>query len=577
MEDFRVTTFKFLKDRFVLITPYDVRTSVDGYNWSIEQRESPVFYDEYIAYGNGIFLRIHSNGNIYSSTDGLTWLLELDRDASPFRSGTIGLVFYENMFLTTDDGDLWGSLNGKHWTLISEDLQSHHVQDIIIGNDVLLIATDSGPFTWQNELDAGPLLSIVGPPPGSWVSSGTPYVFNIQTLPRAHPITSISLNLNGTKLLEISQAQTSFSITPTRVGNQEFELVAVDSNGNQSKQSVPLTVAGNLVEASSSDQIAPSDIVYFKGAFYGAGPGGVIYLSIDGANWERIQTPTSQNLTRLFANNFGIIAITRNEELLVSENGIHWIWMKDIKVDREFHTQPEDFFVFESSDRVIYSTDGYSWLSAESGELLAGYTKPKPTNLKPQFFGAGSEFYKGAPGHPITRVEWINNSRFGPATSFKDRLVTFNSNSDVVATTNGKDWQVVVPSDIDTHARKILSAGDTLFLLEQAPPNQSPFPTYSNPQPKIASVSFDGVEWLPSDGPEVIGNITFSNSSYFCANLQTFYESTNGIEWIEKGPSAYPDNSFIDQWKFLTSPTSFLSLAKRNGVDSEATLMASPG
>ncbi len=573
LQDDRVLALKYLNDRFVLISPSSIRSSADGLNWHISEGERD-FSPNFMDYGYGKYLRANQNGAIHSSTDAVNWTLAFDFSLLPDFGGLAGLVFFEDRFLITVGDILFESTDGISWKELNSDLQSHRVSDLILGNDILLIATDSGPFVWRNETRIGPLVRINGPPPGSTIIAGVPQLFDVQAFPRSHPIDSIFLSLDGVKISDIGVEENSFTFTPTTVGPKDLELVVVDVNGNQSIQPLSLTVVGNLTEATSANLVAPNDIVYYKGAFFGVGPGGIVYLSIDGRNWDRIQTPTSQNLRWLFENNIGLIAVNKDQKLLFSSNGIQWHLINDFRVEGNFHTQPKDFFVFESSGKLIYSTDGFSWFTAGTDELLTGYARSSPTNFKPQFFQSGSNFYRGAPGYPLLKVQGLENKLRGSVASFNDRLFTLNSAYDIIATASEVDWGIVAPGKRSVYSYEFQPVGEALFFLEQAPPIPVSFPTppTRQPKPKVALVSFDGVVWYETEGPEVIGEITFNNGSYFCSNDLHFYESKDGIEWKLIGPSAYPDNSVNDYWVTLASPKGFVSLAKRLFVDAESTL-----
>ena len=388
----------------------------------------------------------------------------------------------------------------------------------------------------------------------------------LQAYSRTASIASIEIYENDVLLGSLTPPEISFTYTVPSIGTHNLRIIATDSNGLIATKYIDVIGIRNLYPNIPENGPAMRDVTYFKGAFYGAGLGGIIYQSLDGLNWNRIQTPSPSDLLYFHHNEIGICAIGR-EALIFSKDGVHWkiIPLEDPR--RYPGSIQPSFFVIPTGREIAYlSKNGVEWYSMQTGKLLLGdpfYSNP---NLPYEIVDTG-ELYQASPGKPsIPFTEYTGSINQNGRAAQGETIVLAQENEGVKVTNIGGGITDVTPSSLDP--RDIAggqSLGNAFFLL-----------TGNQGSKRISYFSGDGETWLPIDGPRIKSNLTFKDGNFYGANHEFFWTSEDGIQWqsSSKGPYIEIDNR--GEFELLSAPPGFL-IAEFNEGDDFSTSFSKDG
>lgn len=116
-----------------------------------------------IAYGNGLFVLAASEGSIFTSTDGLRWILQTSGTTQNFKCITYGA----NLFVAVAGGRIFVSGDAVNWTQL----------DAIVLYDNNSITYDGGVFTIATSQWHGSAFSMTSTDGINWVRiPDSPYV-----------------------------------------------------------------------------------------------------------------------------------------------------------------------------------------------------------------------------------------------------------------------------------------------------------------------------------------------------------------------------------------------------------------
>lgn len=166
---FHSNTCKFVNNRFVTTISVSwsssgetVRVenyffeSKDGINWTehiLNITSAPFTFTMDVAYGNGVYVRIGTEGSIYTSTNLIKWT----KRNSGVKDKLVGVSFGKGQFVVTgDNGIILTSKNGTNWTKQDSGTTSYLIRSkyangmyIAIGyNGTILQSTDG--VLWNN-------------------------------------------------------------------------------------------------------------------------------------------------------------------------------------------------------------------------------------------------------------------------------------------------------------------------------------------------------------------------------------------------------------------------------------------
>ena len=275
-----------------------IARSSDGLNWHMQEMIRPSEYAMDIAFGEGRFIVITKEGNLYESTDLVSWDL-----VGGATDGTGRLLFFKGRFWLTTDPE----------------------------------ATD--PY---NPREFGSGVQSFGYPPGQAPIVGLGGFFSdVAVLPRYSHLTvvptaadpdgdlsSFTLDTSGSAswLIDLGDGVSRF--TPDAVGNHALTLRAIDDTGNQATTTLRVEAKPTMpaVELPAGYLGRMNAAVRFRDEWWAFGLDARATHSRDGVEWHTVGlAPDSMRLMDVQPIGERLVGVTRDFRLVASEDGINWI------------------------------------------------------------------------------------------------------------------------------------------------------------------------------------------------------------------------------------------------------------
>lgn len=534
----------FAEGKFLYMDQTTIRTSTNGLSWEVSNVVSPRF--ESIIHGGGTFVRSSNQATVWTSADGISW-----QSATLSYGGgspnVSDVAYFNGHFYALAGGVIFESEGGADWTAINFEAQGYSATELETGNNRLVMLTDAGPVTWRtgNQETPEPILIVSGPPSGTSLAIGERVTFNINSFSETGAITKVDILKDDSLIGTLTPPLGSFSYQVEGIGDAVLTFVATDSNGQTAQEVITITGMRNLYARVPENGPMMWDIAYFKGAFYGAGPGGIIFQSLDGETWKQIQTQSPNDLTSFYHNDIGICAIGPPDILLFSKDGIHWQRIPVTNVSPFRGQFTSSFLVIPTnSDRAWISPNGSEWYSLLTGQKIAGSSELSAPNLPLEYVDLG-ELYLGSPGRPAIQSPQPNP---GGISRLGSIVVGAEERKGVFRTTDGLTWQDTTPAGLDRDDIAGTEAlGGTFFLF-----------THDRPKKRLNYISQDGLTWTPVNGPEFISNLVFKNGTFWGTDRHLLWQSQNGIDWEARQIGPYEEVYSGGDIQLLSSPNGLL-------------------
>lgn len=541
--------------KFFFISGAGIRTSIDGKVWTTDSATGVGF--DFILYANDTFLGVSEGGGTWTSTTGISWQRGGDISYPDVFTQVDDVELFNGKFYAIYFGILYESSDGSSWELVNQELQGYDAKYMTSGNDRLLLFSELGVAVWSVEGGGGgvgePFITLSGITPGSTITYGDTITVTANAIGRGSTIETIQVFENESLLTQFNPPLSSFQYTPKSIGTHTLSVRVTDSSGQTAEKTIAIHAERNLYSQLPGGDPHVSDITYFKGAFYGAGPGGLVFQSLDGATWNRIQTPAIDDLNGFYTNPLGISAVSKGGELLFSTDGTAWhlIPLSEAAwIPRQY--EPSFIFVPTSVESGWISTNGVDWFSAKTGLPVAGDPSAVP-DLPYEFvdlFG----LILASPGKPLIETSPAGNENVEDTAKLGNSVYEAVAEQGVFKTEDGQTWQEYPLAGIQTYNEvTIRSAGNALFVVDER-------------RSRIRYFSGNGQDWesVPS-GPTALGNIVFQDGVFYCGSETAFNQSSDGIHWQtvgEWGTGSFPrDTRSSEHRELLASPLGFLSLA----------------
>ena len=547
----------FENNRFLSLDSYGIWTSTNGSSWT-EQTGGSGFTAEHFAAGNGIILSLHHNGSASTSSNGINWQRAGSITYPNVLAHVDDLEFFNGKFYALYYGFLYESTDGSSWKVVNKELHGYDAEYLESGNDRLLLFSDIGIAVWNAEEDRGggskaPFLNISGVTSGSTVMLGETLSLSTQAFARGGAISKFEVFEKESLITRFEPPVTTFQYTVSTPGIHVLAIKVTDSNDQTTEKTFSIKAVRNLVPQILGGDPHFGDITYFQGAYYGAGPSGLVFQSIDGEQWNRIQTPATEDLSGFYHNDIGICAVSRRGELLFSRDGIHWIKipLKDARWgSRTF--EPSFLAIPTGFDVAWLSANGTDWYSMRTGLLAAG--NPGQLPVLPYEFVGSYSLHLASPGKPFKKVPLAGN-----VVKLGNSVYYAMPGQGVAKSEDGVSWQAIqVPGSENVNRPILQSVGNALFFINDRHNTR-----------QIISFSGNGTDWETVNRVSCLGNIVYKEGSYFCGDSQNFYRSGDGINWERIGNGPFPENIVGRHRELISSPRGFLSSAKTNSGTAE--------
>ncbi len=330
-------------------------TSVDGVQWS-PISDGPRNELESVAYGNGQFVAVGDEGDIYTSPDGAFWI---GRN-STVSSRLLGVTFGNNRYVVVGTrGRILSSPNGITWTKETSGTPDR-LESVTFGDGVFVAVGENGTIlsslngtSWAKQsggstrdldgMTVGDGLLVVAGKAGTILTSSNGIDFIAQA-------TGTTNDLHG-----VAWANGLF------VAVGESEIILTSPNAMQ------WTVRHTGTNSS------------LKGAGRGdngwvvVGTQGAIFTSPDGVAWSREQSPTVNDLNQVAFGNGRFVVVgdnlPPNGTLITSLDGHTWTRRNQyIGKNLRSVSFANGLFLAPGNDgRILVSTNGLDWASRFTG------------------------------------------------------------------------------------------------------------------------------------------------------------------------------------------------------------------
>lgn len=514
-----LATVIFGGERFIAYYDSNIYVSNNGINWSKSPAPAGLSLER-IVYGNGRFLSFDS-GTSYTSTDGLSWRKGGSINIPGRSSSGVDWIMYSNgkFILEYWDEFYYESADGSQWTLMSAapfEFPIFGRPKYAYSDTAILYSTDIG-FGIFGKVEADDMVTLVSSPANRIkTQAGTSIEIEFDSYSSSSPINRTEVYIDGTLRETLLPSQTRFTYTPPSAGQANLEIISYNEDGDQSSDRINVTAAPSLHTTLAAGEFWLHSLVYHKGAFYGGGDGGRIFVSTNGKDWKGVQTPTLDQITDLAANQSAIVARHKGGGILYSSNGIEWM---EIGGFQSFGLHIDgDLFVAGTNDAPAISKDGKTWYSANTGISITGVSAIQ--NEAPVVFnGYHRGAYLGGPGIPAEALSEVSKV-------LKIGEIYVGLRSDQVVTSENLTSWTPIPYDNES-IDDILLIGGLAFVIRSG---------------GIEYVSGDGIEWLRPNTKWTSDRISYSDGYFYNVQGvdwgepdQVVMRSTNGIEWEQFG------------------------------------------
>jgi len=296
-----------------------------------------------VTYGKGIFVAVGENGMISVSKDLKSW-----KETAVYCGNLSTVLFKGNVFVTADDINIYYSEDGYHWDHASTDAPIFQDEDegisdgatdgetfVLWGNGVRLYSRDG--MNWTRNPD--------------WNNANSA---DAQYDPSKLTYNDIDYNIKDDGLYSL------------RDGKEKAEYKTLPGE----KLKWMCTGNGKMVVVGTNGLIAYTDISGRSGS------------------WIVSRGQRFKDIYSAAANNYCIIAVGKDGQILKSQDGISWQIIKT-GITKSLHSIIFDgkSFIAAGDDGIIAtSSDGVSWALQSSGTKMSLYSVKK---LNGMYFAVG--------------------------------------------------------------------------------------------------------------------------------------------------------------------------------------------
>ncbi len=338
--------------------------STNGVNWTVggnglggEPRG--------VAGGNGLFVAVDQSGEIYSSTDGLTWVAQASTQVAFFCVAYSGGLFVAG----GANGTLFVSPNGTNWTQL-QSATDQWLYGVGAGNGQFVAV---GAYGTSLTAGIGALASVQPAMPWLAVSSPTvddlySVVFNGQLYVVVAEFADSSLV--STNSVDWAAAGSGLSDYSRGVAWGNGVFVAIDIAGD-----IFTSIDGRNWTQQASTQADTRAVTFGGGMFVAVADSGEVFTSSNGISWSPHNTGLIGNLRAIVYANGQFVVVADDGTIASSTNGANWT----------LHNSPttaslygitygnKQYLAVGSSGAIITSPDSLNW-SLQTNSVLTPCT-----------------------------------------------------------------------------------------------------------------------------------------------------------------------------------------------------------
>ncbi len=323
--------------------------SSDGHNWT-RQRSGVAGVLCGVAYYNGTFVAVGSEGTVLTSVDGESWAKSISGTGYELQSVAYG---NETFVAVGGEGTILTSFDGVNWALRDSEAQDQ-LQGVVYGNGIFLVVGFGG--------------TILTSPDGiSWMRMR---------------------GSTGDFLADVTHGADSF----VAVGGEGTILTSSDGMG--------------WAVQSSGTFAYLWDVAYGNGTFVAVGDTGAILTSSDGVSWTAQDSGTGHTLYGVAYGAGIFVAVGLDGTILTSSDGANWIQRGVGSGDFLYGVAygAGTFVAVGGDGTILTSSDGANWIQrgVGSGDFLYGVA-----------YGAGTFVAVGGDGTILTSSDganWVDRS-----------------------------------------------------------------------------------------------------------------------------------------------------------------------
>ncbi|MDQ8188126.1 S8 family serine peptidase [Pelagicoccus sp. SDUM812002] len=534
---------------FVINNGENVYRSTNGINWELVKL--PQFIEfETIRAGGGMFIAFHKN-QCYTSTDGKVWnkkgTLSIPYHSESwvydcyYLNGHFIAPYWGEYYFQSTDGAVW-----KMMRFTAESFGWSHRTKYASSGEVLLAATQIG-IGVLGAPDAEALhVSIESPSRRVAASKGSPIPFEFDAQALESDLRSTEIYVDGQHWKTLQAHERRFDYTPTKEGNVEIEVRSKDAAGNQSSATVNVSTTPKIYTSLPEGEFWFYDLLYWKGAYYGASTGGRIFTSTNGIDWKGIQTPVITSITHLAATDEGIAARHTGNGILSSTNGIDWLNIGNFSANHVY--QSNNVLISNTRETPIISKDGRRWHELSEEEAFqpqAGFDETETIVFNGYSYGA----YHVSPGKSLVNATGLQKiERIGSA------YVSIQ-NGKLYRSANLANWTKV---DAEHYSAfdDLQRIGNLLFAVSNR---------------AVVLASGDGKEWFNVQD-NIENFLTYSPDGYYYSTISEYNgepkhylaRSKDGITWNKFGP-ALDVGSYSYRISTIAASPRGVAIASTNG------------
>lgn len=515
-----------------------VSSSTDGITWTLRLSTGGNSLST-IAYGAGVYVAAGLSGLLYSSPDGVTWTAR----TSQFTSTTIIKVKFLNSLFVAVGGaaKISTSPDGITWTLRTSNFTSVNINDVAFGAGVFVVVGQVGSTagqissspdgaTWTLQTSNYSNVDISGVTFGNsiFVAWGQ----NSQQIVSSPDGVTWTARYNG---FALAAGPVYTTIAAAAFGNGVFVLTGIA--GSQ-RYSVSADGINWFLVLRPSTTFATTNAYYLNSLFIVVGGNGttgpVLETSTDGLTWTDVSAAVKgYSLTACVFTNSLFVAYGLLGGLSTSTDGLTWL-------RRNSQTTSNITAVSSIGTSLVLLTTATgtpALVSTDSGATWTGYcSQPGSATFSSIAYGASTWVAVGAGGHIVSSsdtLNWVPRESKGvyvPGTGISTLTAVIFANSLFVAV--GANGVITTsPDGITWTARNsgLLSSGNTFIHIDYV---NSVFFAYG--ALGSLSTSTDGITWTPRNAQTTtaINKVAFGNSTYVLvgANGRVSY-SSDGFTW----------------------------------------------
>lgn len=429
-------------------------TSSDAANWTIAYRVDPGTVLEDLAFANGRFVAVTTDGTVLVSANETNWTTAI----TPPRDRVQRLAAAAGNFLAVGD-HLSASADGLHWTTVQTGVPALH--GIAYGNRHFLAVGDNGAVLSSDTFpDDSPV--ILAQPLSHTVAPGGPLTLSVSAQ------SSLPLSYQWRKDGQPIPGSNSSTLTLSVVRAQDAgQYTVLISNGSASVVSNPAQV---LVAATGpvlsplqnwrqvpGGQLGADDFYSIasgwsdgvngaSAAVVVVGDNGAILASVNGGPWTEQFSGTTNALTGVTFGRDQFVAVGDLGTILVSGNGTYW---------QQYNSGTSEllnrvafgeglFVAVGASGTILTSTNGFQWIQHDASVtsyLEGAAIGAVNSNLLAVVVGDEGTLLTSANGSDWTRHDLgLTNDLLG-ASFCAGQFIVVGTDGAVLTSPDGVAWQ----------------------------------------------------------------------------------------------------------------------------------------